>query len=111
MKASALKTCGLKTCALKTCGLKTCALATVSLFALGAVAPAAAADLPLYGKAPVVAPVLAFDWTGVYVGINGGGGLAHACWSVVAVAGVSIDPGVGEGCHNASGGTAGAQLG
>ncbi|QPF94952.1 outer membrane protein [Bradyrhizobium commune] len=91
--------------------MKRWALAAVGLFALGAAAPADAADLPLYGKAPVVAPVLAFDWTGVYAGINGGGGLAHSCWSITAAGGVAIDPPVGEGCHNASGGTVGAQLG
>jgi outer membrane immunogenic protein len=46
--------------------------------AFAAAAPATAADLPRGAprpvvKAPVVAP-LAYDWTGFYVGINGGGG-------------------------------------
>jgi hypothetical protein len=54
---------------LKTLALKTWALAAVGLFALGAVAPAGAADLPLYSKAPV-APVLAYEWTGVYGGLD-----------------------------------------
>jgi len=95
---------------MKTWALKRSALAAVSLFALGAVAPASAADLPPYAKAPV-APVLGYDWTGVYGGINGGFGLAHSCWSITGVAGIAVDPPVGEGCHNASGGTVGGQVG
>lgn len=90
--------------------MKIWAVAAISLFAFGALAPAVAADLPLYSKAPV-ARVPALEWTGVYGGLNGGGGLGHACWSVVAVGGVAIAPAVGEGCHSASGGTVGAQLG
>jgi outer membrane immunogenic protein len=54
-----------------------------SAFALCAMAaqPAAAADLslaPLY-KAPPAAPV--YDWTGAYLGLNGGGGWGHSWWS------------------------------
>jgi outer membrane immunogenic protein len=90
--------------------MKTWALAAASLFALGAIAPADAADLPLYPKAPV-APVLGYDWSGVYVGINGGGGWAHACWGVTSALGFAVDPAVGEGCHNAGGGTVGGQIG
>ena len=89
--------------------MKTWALAAVGLFALGTVVPAAAADLPLY-KAPV-APIAVYDWSGVYAGINGGGGWAHACWALTNAAGVAVDPAIGEGCHNAGGGTVGGQLG
>jgi outer membrane immunogenic protein len=46
---------------------------TVSLGVLGLMSPALAADLPTYGKAPVVAP-LEYNWSGVYVGVFGGGG-------------------------------------
>jgi outer membrane immunogenic protein len=38
---------------------------------------ASAADLPRQQpmvKAPVVAPLTAYDWTGFYIGVNGGGG-------------------------------------
>lgn len=90
--------------------MKICALAAAGLLALGVIAPAAAADLPLYSKAPV-APVLAYDWSGIYAGINGGGGLAHACWGVTRALGVAVDPAIGEGCHNAGGGTVGGQVG
>lgn len=89
--------------------MKTWALATVGLFALSAVAPAGAADLPLY-KAPV-APIAAYDWSGVYVGINGGGGWARACWALTNVGGFAADPALNEGCHKAGGGTIGGQVG
>ena len=37
---------------------------------------ASAADLtpaPVYRPAPIMSPVPAYSWTGVYVGVNGGG--------------------------------------
>jgi outer membrane immunogenic protein len=46
-------------------------LTTISLGALGLMSPALGADLAPYGKAPV-AP--AYDWSGFYVGVFGGGG-------------------------------------
>ena len=47
----------------------------------GAVAPAAAADLPArapatYSKAPAIVEA-AYDWSGFYVGINGGGATSN----------------------------------
>jgi outer membrane immunogenic protein len=44
--------------------------------ALGAITPAFAADLPVRMplKAPIAAPVLAFNWTGCYLGAQAGGG-------------------------------------
>ena len=54
-------------------------LGTVGLVALGiAAGPASAADLaarPVYTKAPMMAP--AYDWSGFYIGINGGWAEAH----------------------------------
>jgi outer membrane immunogenic protein len=46
--------------------------AGVTLAALGAVQPAMSADLPAepYKAAPLIVPV--YDWTGFYVGLNGG---------------------------------------
>ena len=44
---------------------------------------AAAADLslaPLY-KAPPTAPPQIYDWTGFYLGANGGGGWGNSSWS------------------------------
>jgi outer membrane immunogenic protein len=85
--------------------MKRLLLGAVALIALGAVVPAVAADLPsAYSKAPSMTP-LAYDWSGVYVGLNGGGGSANRCFDQTA-------PAVGpEGCHNTSGGFAGVQAG
>ena len=79
-------------------------LAAVSLVALGAAAPALAADLAArpYTKAPAMVATI-YDWSGFYIGINGGGGSSHATWDFV---------GVGrEGSHDATGGTVGGQIG
>lgn len=47
-----------------------------ALCTLGLASPALAADLPIYGKAPrVVSP--AYDWTGFYIGVFGGGGYGN----------------------------------
>jgi outer membrane immunogenic protein len=87
-------------------------LAMVGLAALGAAAPAFGADLPArtYTKAP---PMIAavYDWTGFYVGLNGGGGFSHNCWTNTAAAVGATVPSVSEGCHDASGGLVGGQLG
>lgn len=73
---------------------------------------ASAADLPArtYTKAPV-APVAVYNWTGFYVGINGGGGSARKCWEITRDGGTPIIPPINEGCHNATGGTVGGQIG
>jgi outer membrane immunogenic protein len=79
-------------------------LAAVSLVALSATAPALAADLAArpYTKAPAMIAAV-YDWSGFYIGINGGGGSSHATWDFV---------GVGrEGSHDATGGTVGGQVG
>ena len=56
-------------------------LAAVSLVALGATAPALAADLAArpYTKAPAMVATV-YDWSGFYIGINGGGGFGHTTW-------------------------------
>jgi outer membrane immunogenic protein len=49
---------------------------TVSLGVLGLMSPALSADLPAYTKAPaLVSP--AYDWSGFYVGVFGGGGFGN----------------------------------
>ena len=55
--------------------MKRILLTAVSLGALGVISPALAADLP-YAKAPELAPPV-YDWTGVYVGVFGGGGFGN----------------------------------
>ncbi|MBC7585418.1 MAG: outer membrane beta-barrel protein [Tardiphaga sp.] len=90
-------------------------LATVALAALGTATSASAADLArrTYTKAP---PMIAavYDWSGFYIGGNGGYGSASKCWDFIpsTVAGVPTGAAnVGEGCHDADGGTAGGQIG
>src|SRR4051794_41761522 len=59
--------------------MKKLLLATVALVALGATVPALAADLAArpYTKAPppVMAPI--YNWTGFYIGGDGGGALGN----------------------------------
>jgi len=91
--------------------MKKILLSTVALIALAI--PASAADLAArpYTKAPppVVAPI--YDWSGLYIGINGGGGSAHKCWDQNNAGGVPIAPPIALGCHDATGGTVGGQIG
>jgi outer membrane immunogenic protein len=77
----------------------------------GLTGAASAADLPAsrYTKAPAfVAPV--YDWSGVYIGLNGGGASSRDCLTITSVAGAAVLPN-SEGCHNATGGVVGGQLG
>jgi outer membrane immunogenic protein len=82
-------------------------LGTVALLAFAA--PAAAADLaarPYSQAAPMFAAI--YDWSGFYIGANGGWGSSHKCWDAVDAASAFIAT---EGCHDATGATAGGQLG
>jgi outer membrane immunogenic protein len=84
--------------------------ATASLIALATAAPASAADLAArpYTKAPP--PVVAiYNWSGFYIGANGGGGWSDKCWDVTNFRG-PVAP-FREGCHDASGGVVGGQIG
>ncbi|MCG2633023.1 autotransporter outer membrane beta-barrel domain-containing protein [Bradyrhizobium sp. WYCCWR 13023] len=84
-------------------------VAAAGTLALGIAAPASAADLAArpYTKAPPMVAAM-YDWSGFYMGINGGGGSSHTCWDFVTPVTGTL---VGEGCHNATGGTAGGQIG
>jgi outer membrane immunogenic protein len=79
-----------------------------SLLAASA-AGASAADLPAqpYARAMPMIPAM-YDWSGFYWGANGGFGSSRNCWDMVTPAGTLIGA---EGCHNATGGVAGAQFG
>jgi outer membrane immunogenic protein len=62
--------------------MKRCIIACAGLLAIAAGA-AQAADLPPRYGAPYKAPVYyspVYNWTGVYVGINGGGGWGRSQW-------------------------------
>ena len=65
-------------------------LGTVGLVAFGMAAPATAADLAPYTKAPLpalyVTPI--YNWTGFYIGANGGWDSSHSCVDFLDVTGV-----------------------
>jgi outer membrane immunogenic protein len=85
-------------------------LVAAGAIALGLTSQASAADLPArtYTKAPpLVAPI--YNWSGFYVGINGGGGTSHNCWDLVTPPAVLGN--IPEGCHDSTGGTVGGQIG
>lgn len=83
--------------------MKTLLLRSACVLALGMV-PALAADLPrrqpMPTRPPVYAPVL-YDWTGLYVGLNGGGGWGRS----------DISAPISSGRYNLSGGLVGGTLG
>jgi outer membrane immunogenic protein len=87
-------------------------IAGAGLFAITSITAANAADLPArapyQAPAPIVAPV--YNWGGFYIGANGGGGSSHNCYTITSVAGVAVTPN-SEGCHDATGGLAGGQVG
>ncbi|WOH59952.1 outer membrane protein [Bradyrhizobium sp. BWC-3-1] len=89
--------------------MKNFLLTTVSIVALGAIASASGADLaaqpvqPLYSKAPPPVAAAIYDWSGLYVGVNGGLGSSSNCWD--------YNGRTPEGCHDATGITVGGQIG
>jgi outer membrane immunogenic protein len=93
--------------------MKKILVGAIGAAALSLSAPANAADLAArpYTKAPppIVNPI--YDWSGFYIGINGGGGSAHKCWDFIADATRAPVLFGDEGCHDATGGTVGGQIG
>ena len=89
--------------------MKRIMLTTVALAALGVATSASAADLAPrpYTKAPPVV-VAVYDWTGFYIGANGGWGSGRKCWDFRSPLTGTL---VSEGCHDADGGVAGGQIG
>src|SRR3954471_17054744 len=81
--------------------------AAVGVMTMGLSVPASAADLAArpYTKAPAMIAAV-YDWSGFYIGINGGGGSAHNCWDLIVPAGA-----IPQGCHTSTGGTVGGQIG
>ena len=78
------------------------------ILGLGSIAPSLAADLP---EQPYSAPAsyvpFGYNWTGFYVGANAGYGWTEDCLRVSGPFGQFFE----EGCHNATGGVAGGQVG
>jgi outer membrane immunogenic protein len=97
--------------------MKRVTILAAAAIAVGAAAPAVAADLPArapatYSKAPAIVEA-AYDWSGFYVGINGGGAIGRFDWNAdpFTTTGGGAFPGGDEGSHNATGGTVGGQIG
>jgi outer membrane immunogenic protein len=88
------------------------AFVAVGLISIAGFAGAAsAADLPakVYTKAPAaVAPI--YNWGGFYVGLDGGGASSRNCWNVIDSLGTPV-PALPSGCHDATGGLVGGQIG
>jgi outer membrane immunogenic protein len=81
-------------------------LCTVGLVALGMVAPASAADMAVKAPPPAPLPVI-YNWSGFYIGGNGGWGQSRSCLNFVDVTGFAF----ADGCRERSGGLAGGQIG
>ena len=81
-------------------------LGTAGLLALGIAAPASAADMAVKAPPPAPLPVI-YNWSGFYIGANGGWGQSHNCWDFVFVVG----PAFRDGCRDLSGGVVGGQVG
>jgi len=92
--------------------MKTILFVTVSFTAL-VTAPALAADLAArpYTKAPVPVVAALPSWAGFYLGVNGGADWSRNCWTLNNVGGVAVSPAQAEGCHSATSGVVGGQLG
>ena len=89
------------------------AIIGAGLLSIAALAGAASgADLPArtYNKAPAIAAP-GTDWSGFYIGLNGGGASSHECWTLTSNNGLAVVPNRDEGCHNATGGLIGGQIG
>src|SRR3954465_8752907 len=67
---------------------------------------AVAADMAVKAAPPPpVIPI--YNWTGFYIGANGGWGSSHSCWNFEILAG----PVLTDGCRDRSGGVIGGQVG
>jgi outer membrane immunogenic protein len=84
--------------------------AAVSLAAIiMAAAPASAADMAVKAPPPAPLPVI-YNWSGFYIGANGGWAQSRNCWDFVND-GVFVLGTFTEGCNSRSGGVAGGQIG
>jgi outer membrane immunogenic protein len=74
-----------------------------------------AADMPAPyypAPAPVYAAPPPANWTGFYIGANGGGAWGQGCWTFVdTVPSGLAGPAAPDGCHSPVGGLAGGQVG
>ena len=88
--------------------MKNFLLATVGLVALvGMAAPASAADMAVKAPPPAPLPVI-YNWSGFYIGANGGWAQSRNCVDLVNVVVLGT---FAEGCNERSGGVVGGQIG
>lgn len=80
----------------------------LALVALGMAAPAVAADFPVTYSRPVTMVPAWYDWSGLYLGLNGGWASSRNCWNDLNFGGPSVGD---EGCNTGKGAVAGGQLG
>jgi outer membrane immunogenic protein len=79
-------------------------LAILGMAGLGT--QAMAADMAV--KAPPPAPIVSiYNWSGFYIGANGGWGQSHNCWDFLTPAGAVVV----DACSDRSGGVIGGQIG
>ncbi|OAF16004.1 outer membrane protein [Bradyrhizobium neotropicale] len=74
--------------------------------ALSMATPALAADMAVKAAPPPL-PIPVYNWTGFYIGANGGWGESRNCWDFAPAVGAVIP----DGCSTRSGGVVGGQLG
>ncbi len=91
--------------------MKQLLVGSVAVVSLALAGSAIAADMPV--KAPVYKsppPVQVYNWTGFYIGANGGAGWGHSCWTLLGFV-PPAGPVQDEGCHDLRGGLFGGQAG
>jgi outer membrane immunogenic protein len=85
-------------------------LGMVGLFAISAASAASAADMAVKAPPPAPLPVI-YNWSGFYIGANGGWGQSHNCLdfnNFVTPGGLVV---TGDACRDRSGGLVGGQIG
>jgi len=87
--------------------MKKVCVSIVGLALLGMAGPVSAADMAVKAAPPPLPVMAIYNWSGFYIGANGGWGQSHNCWDFVPVAGAIIP----NGCSDQSGGVFGGQIG
>ena len=83
--------------------------AALASLTLGVQAQAADMAARPYVKAPPPPIATIYNWSGFYIGANGGYATSRNCWDFVSFGGVPFA--AGQGCYDADGAVAGGQIG
>jgi outer membrane immunogenic protein len=86
--------------------MKKILLSAVGLVALSVAAPAMAADMAVKAPPPAPLPII-YNWSGFYIGANGGWGQSRNCVDFFNAAATDFS----DGCRDRSGGVIGGQIG